>query len=147
MDTFEVRRYRNWDRMATSGLACFILASVGAVAFRPALLGALASAALFAAAFRQYVIVYPTHVEVRHFVRHQSVELSQVDRILVLYSSLRGWRIRLVGWSEDVDTFSFRALLYVRHLSGEFAAPPRDAPRPVKELYQVLRTRWAAIRS
>jgi hypothetical protein len=141
----EPRTFRNWQAIAyyATGMLGFVL--VGVLAKPPLWFVSIPCAALLLATARQHVIVYGTEVELHNVVRQDLVALSQIDQVSVLYSRWHfGWRIRLHCGPQHVDTFSFVNLAGFRLAGTTFAAPPADAPAPVKELYALLSARMAS---
>jgi hypothetical protein len=136
----EPRTFRNWQAIAYLGvgLAAFLIAGIAGP--RPVWYAVVPLALLLVGATRQHVIVYGTELELHNVFRHRRIALSQVQHLGVIYSRgwHYGWRIRVHYTNEQADTFAFVNLAGFRIGPGTFAAPPVDAPAPVKELYALL---------
>jgi hypothetical protein len=133
--------------IAYYGVGMHGFALVGTLANAPVSYASLPCAALPIAVTRQHVIVDGTGVELQNVVRQYRLVISEIDQITVIYSRgwHFGWRIRLHCGPRYVDTFSFGNLVGFRLFGARFAAPPADAPAPVKELYGLLAARIAGV--
>ncbi|HEX6684068.1 MAG TPA: hypothetical protein VF062_14790 [Candidatus Limnocylindrales bacterium] len=143
----EPRTFRNWQAIAYFGFGLAGFALVGVLAVPALWYASIPCALLLLAVTRQHVIVYGTEVELHNVVRHRRIPLSHIDQLSVVYSRgwHLGWRIRMHHGLEYIDTFAFLNLVGFRFLEATFAAPPADAPAPVKELYALLSVRKATI--
>ncbi|MET7421077.1 hypothetical protein [Dactylosporangium sp. NPDC005555] len=143
MTTGEPRTYRNWQAIAYYGTGFVGFALVGFFAFPPLWYASIPCGLLLLAATRQHVIVHATEVELHNVVRQRRIPLAQLHHLGVLYSRgwHFGWRIRLHHADTHTDTFAFLNLAGFRLLDAGFAAPPADAPAPVKELFGLLSAR------
>ena len=142
----EPRTFRNWQAIAYYGSGLVVFALVGVLAFPPLWYASIPCALLLLAATRQHVIVYETEIELHNVVRQERIPLSRVDHLSVLFSRHSGWRIRVHHGHAHGDTFAFLNPAGFRFLGAAFAAPPADAPAPVKELYALLSARMATPR-
>ena len=141
MAGLEPRAFRNWYGIINYGMVVAVFA-LGALRFGPVLsLLAVPFCLLLLASIRQHVIVFGTEVELQHVLWRHRLPLSEIERLSVIYTFARGWRIRLHDGPEHVDTFSFVNPFAIRVSDGHYPAPPADAPLAVKELFALLSAR------
>jgi hypothetical protein len=144
----EPRTFRNWHAIMYFGIGMFGSVLIGVVEVPTVWYATIPFTFMLLAATRQHVIVYGMEVELHNVVRHHRIPLARVDHLSVHYSRgwHNGWRIRVHQVDKYVDTFAFLNLTGFRFFGAVFAAPPADAPAPVKELYALLSERIAKAR-